>query len=553
MRTWHRCSLAAVFAVSVFGILAGAQAPRPLTDARVDALFKAWSTTTPGCAIGVAVKGQPVIRAAYGMADLEHDVPNTPETIFEAGSVSKQFTAMAVLLLARDGKLSLDDLIRKHIPEVQESAGPVTIRQMLQHTSGLRDWGSLAGIAGWPRTTRVHTHAHVLDILSRQRTLNFPPGTRWSYSNSGYNLAAILVSRVSGMSFADFTRTRIFEPLGMRDTSWRDDYTRVVKRRAIAYSERQGRFATDMPFENVHGNGGLLTTVGDLLNWNENLTRPIVGDAALVGEMQRNVRFTDGGTHEYALGLYSDIYKGVREVDHSGATAGYRAHLGRYPDQQVSVAVLCNAGSANATAVAKGAAELYLTGLTAARAPSATHTLTEAEAERVVGLYRSRQPAGTVTVTRDGNALTAQNMGRLIPLSATRFVTADGYTFEFDGRGQLRRSDEFTRVDVFDRVERAQPAADVLKGLAGRYVSDEIETTLIVAVDGDRLVLRRRPDSEIALTPVFPDGFSSPLGWIVFHRDAAGRPTGLSVSQDRVWDLRFTRQADVPRSSAGKS
>ena len=553
MLTWLRCSIAAACVVSVLGILGiqtGAQSSRPLTDARVDAIFKAWSTATPGCAIGVAVKGEPIVRAAYGMADLEHDVPNTPETIFEAGSVSKQFTAMAVLLLARDGKLSLDDPVRKHIPEVPELASPVTIRQMLQHTSGLRDWGALAAISGWPRSTRVHTHAHVLDILSRQRSLNFPPGTRWSYSNSGYNLAAILVSRVSGMSFADFTRTRMFEPLEMRDTSWRDDYTRVVKRRAIAYSERQGGFAADMPFENVHGNGGLLTTVGDLLKWNENFTKPAVGDAALLVEMQRNTRFTDGGTHEYALGLYADTYKGVREVDHSGATAGYRAHLGRYPDQQLSVAVLCNAGSANATAFAKGAAELYLTGLASSPAPPGAHALTEAEAERLVGLYRSRQPAGIVTITRDKNALSAQNIGRLIPLSSTRFVTADAFTFEFDGRGQLRRTDEFSRVDVFDRVERARPTSDTLKGLAGRYVSDEVETTLIAAVDGDRLVLRRRPDSEIVLTPVYPDGFSSSLGWIVFHRDGAGRATGLSVRQDRVWDLRFTRQADSPRSSA---
>jgi hypothetical protein len=172
--------------------------------------------------------------------------------------------------------------------------------------------------------------------------------------------------------------------------------------------------------------------------------------------------------------------------------------------------------------------------------------LTEAEAERLVGRYRSRQPAGIVTIARDGNALTAQNIGRLIPVSATRFVTADAYTFEFDGRGQLRRTDEFTRVDVFDRVERAQPTVNALKGLTGRYVSDEIETTLTVVVDGDRLVLRRRPDSEIVLTPVYPDGFSSPLGSIVFQRDAAGRSIGLSVSQDRVWDLRFIRQPDSP-------
>jgi CubicO group peptidase (beta-lactamase class C family) len=283
------------------------------------------------------------------------------------------------MLLARDGKLSLDDPVRKYIPEVPEPGGPVTIRQMLQHTSGLRDWGNLAAIAGWPRGTRLHTHAHVLDIVSRQRELNFPSGTRWSYSNSGYNLAAILASRLSGMPFADFTRTRMFEPLGMRDTSWRDDYTRILERRAIAYSERQGSFATDMPFENVHGNGGLLTTVGDLLKWNENFTKPVVGDAALVAEMQRSTRFTDGGTHEYALGLYVDTYKGVREVDHSGGTAGYRAHLSRYPDQQVSVAVLCNAGSANATAFAKTAAELYLTGLSVAPPPSPSHTLTDAE------------------------------------------------------------------------------------------------------------------------------------------------------------------------------
>ncbi len=151
---------------------------------------------------------------------------------------------------------------------------PITIRQMLHHTSGLRDWGNVEWIAGWPRGTRVYTHAHVLDILGRQHALNFQPGTRWSYSNSGYNLAAIIVSRVAGESFADFTRKRIFEPLGMTRTSWRDDFTRIVKDRAVAYAETGGRYVLDMPFENVHGNGGLLTTVGDLLRWNENFVAP---------------------------------------------------------------------------------------------------------------------------------------------------------------------------------------------------------------------------------------------------------------------------------------
>jgi CubicO group peptidase (beta-lactamase class C family) len=512
---------------------------RPAPQPQVDAIFKRWTAATPGCAVGAIVKGQPVVSAAYGMADLEHDIPIGPDTIFEAGSVSKQFTAAAVALLARDGKLSLDDTVRKYIPELPDYGAPLTIRHMLNHTSGLRDWGSLAAIAGWPRGARVHTHAHVLDILSRQRALNFPTGTRWSYSNSGYNLAAILVSRVSGMPFADFTRTRLFEPLAMRDTSWRDDFTRVVKRRAIAYSERQGTFTTNMPFENVHGNGGLLTTVGDLLKWNENFAAHKVGDAAFAAELERPAKFNDGRTHEYALGLYVDTYKGVREVDHSGSTAGYQAHLVRYPDQGVSVAVLCNVASATATAYAKAVGELFLTNLAAPAPTPASHTLTDAEAARLVGLYRSTQPVRAGTIERAANGLRMQGVAQLVPMSATRFAGSDAATYEFDGGGHMRLTDEFGTIDAFDRVDPATPSADQLKAFAGRYVSDEIETVLTVDVEGQRLVIKRRPDATIPLTPVFADGFSSPLGWITFRRDASGRIAGLTVSQDRVWHLEF--------------
>jgi CubicO group peptidase (beta-lactamase class C family) len=550
MRTRSRHFLIACV-VATLGSVTAARTDRAMVQARVDQIFSRWTWSTPGCAVAAAVNGEQMVRAAYGMADLEHEVPITPETIFEAGSVSKQFTAAAVLLLARDGRLSLDDPARKYIPELPDFGAPLTIRQMLHHTSGLRDWGNLAAIAGWPRGSRVHTHAHVLDILTRQRALNFPPGTRWSYSNSGYNLAAILVSRVSGQSFADFTTARIFEPLGMRDTSWRDDYTRIVKRRAVAYSERQGTFATDMPFENVHGNGGLLTTVGDLLKWNENFTRHKVGDAQFVADLERRATFNDGRSHEYALGLYVDTYKGVREIDHSGGTAGYRSHLGRYPDQKVSVAVLCNAGSANATAYAKAVAELFLTGLRTTT-PAPSHTLTDTEATRLAGFYRSAQPAAVTTIIHDQDGLRLQNGTRLLSTSATSFVTSDGTKVEFNGHGQMRTIDAFGTVDVSDRVEAATPSADQLKELAGYYVSDEIETTLNLVVEGDRLVIRRRPDSAVRLTPVYADGFSSALGWVIFRRDRSGRVDGLSVSQDRVWDLRFTRQPESPTASAAR-
>lgn len=178
-------------------------------DKDVDEIFAKWSTSTPGCAVGVSVGGKPTLLKAYGMADLEHDIRNTPDTIFEAGSVSKQFTAMAIMLLVKDGKVSLDDPVRKYIPELPDYKVPLTIRHMLTHTSGLRDWGSVASIAGAPRTTRAYTHGHVLDIVSRQKSLNFTPGDHYSYSNTGYNLAAVIVSRVSGMSFADFSRQQI--------------------------------------------------------------------------------------------------------------------------------------------------------------------------------------------------------------------------------------------------------------------------------------------------------------------------------------------------------
>jgi CubicO group peptidase (beta-lactamase class C family) len=288
------------------GICAPAWAQPQLSEKEksVDAIFSKWSTTTPGCAVGVAVGGKPVLMKAYGMADLEHDVPNTPETVFESGSVAKQFTAMAILLLAEDGRLSLDDQVRKHIPELPDYGVPLTIRHMLSHTSGLRDWGSVASIAGAPRTSREYTHAHVLDIVSRQKALNFTPGTDWSYSNTGFNLAAIIVDRVSGMSFAEFSTRRIFAPLGMTKTHWRDDHQRIVKGRAVAYATTSSAYQIEMPFENVHGNGGLLTTVGDLLKWNENYVKPIVGAAATIAAQQVPAKRNDGRELDYALGLY---------------------------------------------------------------------------------------------------------------------------------------------------------------------------------------------------------------------------------------------------------
>ena len=446
-----------------------AQQTATLPAVAVDEIFSKWTSSTPGCAVGVAVGGKPVLMKAYGMADLERDVRNTPDTIFESGSVAKQFTAMAVQLLAGDGKLSLDDPVRKYIPELPDYGKPLTIRHMLSHTSGLRDWGSVESIAGWPRTTREYTHAHVLEIVSRQKSLNFDPGTKWSYSNTGFNLAAVIVARVSGMSFAEFSKQRIFAPLGMTHTSWRDDHTRIVKNRAIAYSEASGGYTIEMPFENVHGNGGLLTTVGDLLIWNENFVSPKVGNPALIAEMTTVGKFNDGKPLDYGLGLYVNDYRGAKNVYHSGSTAGYRAHLNRFPESRTSVAVLCNGSNGDATRSANYVSDVFL-----------------------------------------GD--------RLKPAVPARPATPSAAAIQ-------------------------PPLSDSqLAPLAGTYWSDEAETALVAAVDQGALVLRRRPDTVIKLTAIGPDKFRGSIGTVTFTRNASGAVESLSVSQERVWDLRFTRR-----------
>lgn len=540
----------AFFLVGPVSVVLG-QAPAPPAReatpvAMVDAVFSRWdSTLTPGCTVGVARSGEDALFRGYGMADLEHGAVIHADTIFEAGSVSKQFTAAAVLLLARDGKLSLDDPVRRHFPELPAYAEPVTIRHMLQHTSGLRDWGDIAGLSGWPRTTRAYTHGHVLDILTRQTALNFAPGTDWSYSNSGYNLAAMLVARASGEPFAEFTRKRLFEPLGMRHTSWRDDRTRIVMDRAIAYDERDGVFSTLMPFENVHGNGGLLTTVRDLLLWNRSLFAGRIVDAAFAQQQQRTGTLADNRDHGYAMGLFVGRYKGLREIYHGGATAGYRAFLTHFPEQDVSVAVLCNAGSAAAERYAHEVSDLYLADAVSTPAAAEPVALAPAVLDRLVGSYRSAKRGVALSIVREGEVLKVKSGPSLAALSPTRFRLGNAVAEVepgADGRTTtVRVVAAGGGVETYERVEPVTPTPAQLREFEGTYRSDEAEATILVAVEDGRLVAKRRPDSTRPLEPLYADAFDAGVALFRFVRDGRGVITHLSVGTGRAWDVRFER------------
>ena len=515
-------------------------------QAQVERLFARWnSTDLPGCTIAVAREGVEILSRGYGMADLEHSIAIRPDTIIEAGSVSKQFTAAAVLLLVQQGKVSLDDPVRKYIPELPAYGEGITVRHLLTHTSGLRDWGFVENVAGWPRTTRMYTHDHVLDYVARQRALNYAPGADFSYTNTGYNLAAILVSRVAGKSFAEFSREAIFKPLGMTRTSWRDDFTRIVRDRAIGYTVTGRDVVMNMPFENIHGNGGLLTTVGDLLRWSRNAVHGRVGGKAFVDLQQTRGRLTSGQDIEYALGgIYMTQWKGLPEVSHSGGTAGYRAWLAHYPGPDLSVAVLCNAGDAPAWTLGRQVAEIYL-GIPAVDAPTAV-PMTASDLEQVQGLYRNRRTSEALAIELADGTLRVAGLGTLTPVAVGTFqvgTTSIRVHVVRDASGNVRGVQSVVggEANDFERVNRGQPSAADMAAYAGTYTSVEADVSLVVAVDAGRLVIRRRPNTTIPLEPTYVDGFSGSIGHVRFIRDAAGTVTHLSIGNSRVWDLRIPK------------
>ena len=322
-------------------------------EPRLDSIFSKYRGDAPGCVLGIDRDGAALVRRAWGQASIEQHAPNRVETVFEAGSVSKQVTAASIHLLAARGQLALADDIRRYFPELPDYGTPITITDLLQHTSGLRDWGAIAELEGWPRGTRTINHGHVLAILARQHGLNHPVDAKYSYTNSGYSLLAMLVERISGTPLAEFSAREFFRPLGMTHTSWRDDYARIVMDRAQAYGKVGGQWRLDMPFENPHGHGGLLTTVDDLLRWNAALTARRVGTPDVSATMEVPGVLRDGTPITYGGGLVMDRWRGVTQIAHSGATAGYRAYLARWPEQHLSAVLLCNAGDADATALVR--------------------------------------------------------------------------------------------------------------------------------------------------------------------------------------------------------
>jgi CubicO group peptidase (beta-lactamase class C family) len=518
----------------------------------VDSIFAPWSrTTTPGCAVGVDKGGMPLLRRAYGMANLETLTPWTTNTISESGSVAKQFTAAAIVLLARDGVLSLDDDIDKWIPEVKGFGKKITVRHLLTHSSGLPDRYTLHEVQDRPAGLVDHPNAEVLSMLAGMRELNFDPGEDYEYSNTGYIVAATIVERASGKSLQAFTSERIFRPLGMDDTRWREDHRVVVPGRASAYSGTlTSGYRNDHPFTRVFGSGGLLTTVGDFLKWGAAMQTGAGPWGAVRDSLQRTMRLNEGTSITYALGVRVSTWRGVQAVSHTGSTGGYRAALYRYPEQNVAVTLLCNLGSINPGVTAQRVAALVLgSTLSAAPADPAAVTVDTAALAGLAGAYHAPRTEQAMILYVARGALVDSALGStpLIPLAPNRFQYRGSdrtLTVLPAERGALLRiqsSAPNTRTIEYVVAPRAKPDAAALAAYAGDYRSPELDARIHLSVARDTLRLERGWRDAEKLVPVYRDGFLFlGSGEIArFERDRRGRITGLVLYAGRVRHLRF--------------
>jgi len=312
------------------------------TAVLINRLFQRYQPQNPGGQLAVSFNGKVIFSKAWGLAEIEHQSPYTNTTLSEAGSISKQFTAASILLLKQQGKLSLEDDVRKYIPELPNYGYTIRLRNLLHHTSGLREWSDLEAITGWPRTTRAYRNEDVLKLICRQKGLNNVPGTEFIYSNSNYILLTLIIEKVSGMTLPSFTKKYIFEPAGMTHTTWRDDYKKVVANRAIAYAKNDSVYRINMPNESVYGPGGLLTTAEDLLKWNKYYLNNKLGSPGLLAQQLAIDPITGGADADYAAGLFIDDMNGVQEIYHTGQTASYVGIVESFPSLKLSIAWLSN-------------------------------------------------------------------------------------------------------------------------------------------------------------------------------------------------------------------
>jgi CubicO group peptidase (beta-lactamase class C family) len=528
---------------------------------KVDELFSEWNNSdSPGLALAIIKDGETVYKRGYGIANLEYNVPLSSSSVFDIASTSKQFTAMCIALLARQGKISLDDEIQTYISEIPKYEYPIAIRHLIHHTSGIRDYLTLMWLAGM-QFENDYPDDEIIGLIARQKELNFKPGDEFSYSNSGYFLLGEIVKRASGKSLATFAHENIFSPLEMNATHFHDDFTIIVKDRAIGYSPKdEGGFRIDMSIFDVVGDGAVYTTVEDLSLWDRNFYHNRLGGYGqdLIEEVIKPGTLNSGEALDYAFGLFTGQYRGLEIVRHGGGWAGYRSEMLRFPQQRFSVICLSNLGSTNPPKLAEKVADLYLASefneqvTQPARSQPQFVEIPSTELERKIGFYQNPETGSIWELSVKDGKLILEDFGdnlTLAPLSSNHFIAVDipfDIDIEFEKSGlsepfhlSVRINNE--KPDIYQRLNIVSLNSDQLNEFAGEYYSEELDMTYKIIVEDGTLLLNRRNSPQETLKPTIKDLLKGANTTFQFIRDDHNQVTGFNLGVGRIKNVRFAK------------
>lgn len=510
---------------------------------KVDAIFEKYkSPNTPGCAIALVKNGEIIYKKGYGTSNLEYGIPITPTSIFHVASISKQFTAAAIIMLSIEGKLSLNEDIRKYLPEVPDFGHVVTFNHLIHHTSGIRDQWDLQELAGW-RNGDLITEDDVLEMLHRQVALNFIPGSEYYYCNTSYTILGVAVKRITGVSLRQYSDSVFFKPLGMLNTHFHSDHSEVTPNRTSAYQQdEQGNWKISIPVFDNYGATSLFTTVEDLSKWDKNFYSKKIGGPDFINAMLENGILNNGTKQAYAGGISTESYKGFKTEQHSGADAGYRSNFIRFPDQYFSVILLANHAESQDMLMSQQVADFFLE-IKARETSDAIFSIDSSIVKGWAGTYID-------ALTKRRIELNFEN-GNLF-LGSTKLLSLSNMEFSVRGSSTKLSFSRELGVDKicvtnanainrnYERVVEIDLQPSEFLEFIGVYYSAELDTKYIVTANDSLLFVKIPRNNKLEFFPFAKDEFSGNF-FIQFSRGKRKKVEGFYLTTGRVRNLYFEK------------
>ena len=538
--------------------MAFSQAIPEATIKKIDSLFKYWDNNkSPGFAIGIVRNDSLIYSKGYGIANLEYNIPNAPETIYHMASVSKQFTAYAIVLLARQGKLNLDDDIRKYLTWFPDLKQKITIRNLVNHTSGIRDQWQLLAMAG-TRLDDVITEDQIVKILGKQQALNFKPGDEWSYSNSGFTMLGEIIKSVTGKTLRQFTDSAIFRPLGMDHTHFHDDYTEIEPNRAYSYDRDKGHFINDVLSYSNAGATSLFTNVPDMSKWIMNFYNHKVGDQQDIETLTTKAILNNGKVQDYAMGIGVDMYRGQKRYSHNGGDAGFRTSVSVFPDLKMGFIAFSNMGDVNPTGKTDQLTDLFIKDPSPKKKEAQKYTdMNQANLTDTVSIKKFTGDYLSADGAHFGYKLKTGKLYWITPNgSSNLLVKAAKDTFEMFSRPEVKflfgMDGKTTKVDQYwpdnhrllVKYDTASKSDKILQTYTGTYYSPELDCNYRIVLKDHKLVLTNAKYNDSPLKLYGDNHLTNDFWWmdnLDVLRDSKNKITGFEVNSGRIRHVLFKK------------